>query len=199
MNETIQNKVKNNFENICAEVRKRTRCTLRLTAEGRSVVLELPCLRQEREEALTALEMPDGCEVTATLLSGGSVPEFLVELCCQKPMSMTEVSLFHELILECHDLDEFDRNRWERQARMMGIDNFVDMATLFEESMMLYDFPDIHSQKQVEIYLARMTGMKESVIRLGECTFLDTAEGILMYTAGDQGMIDLMERYQGKN
>lgn len=196
MNET---NVKSNFEIVRDEVRKRTRCTLRLTAEGRSVMLELPCLQGEREEALTTLEMSEGCEVTATLLSGGSVPEFLVELCCQKPLSMTEVSIFNELILECHDLDDFDRNRWERQARMMGIDNFLDMATLFEESMLLYDFPDIHSQRQVEIYLARMTGSKESVAQLGEFTFLDTSDGMLMYTAGDQVMIDLMERCQGKS
>ncbi|MFI3255029.1 MAG: hypothetical protein R3Y63_11960 [Eubacteriales bacterium] len=179
------------------QVRLECRCMMRLTAGGRSVVLELPYRYQDRQAALKALQNKEGAEVRASFLSANKIPNFIVELCLPIPkftVPLAHLDIFNEMLLECYGLSDFDMNRWERQARMLGIDNFVDLNIVFDSSQLLHDFPDLHSKEDVINHLCSMTGSKEMVPYMERFTYLNTEVGMLMYTARNQEMIALMNR-----
>ncbi|MFI3254284.1 MAG: hypothetical protein R3Y63_08100 [Eubacteriales bacterium] len=183
---------KENF--FIQEVRCTCHSLLRLTAEGRSVVLEVPYYQKEREEALSALKAPENSDITATLITAEGIPDFILDSCFKKPLTMKDVAIFHEMILEFHDLANFDMNRWERQVRMLQVNNFSDLNIVFDSSQLLHDFPDLHSKEQVITHLCSMTGSHKMAPYMERFTFLKTAAGMLMYTARDQEMMDFMNR-----
>ncbi len=175
------------FEILRDEVRRDTNIAAYIALGYSTVELRLPYVQKELEECLAKFSDVSLDELKVCIVSTDGLPDFIVKSCLKKMLTVEDLPLLNEMILECHGMEAFDLARWERQATVLGVDNLADLTTVFDSSLLLCYFPDL---AKLGNFLARTIGNPQK----NPYTYLQNNKGVLLYTAGDPEMIELMER-----
>lgn len=171
------------YEKLRDSVRAETNINVRLSVGNLSTVLRLPYVTKDMDEALENFSTTP----TVKVITAEGIPSFVTESCLMDEITLDDLSLLNEMILECHGLGDFERLRWERQAYVLNVDNLTDMTTVFDSSLMLGYFSDLN---KLGCFLAR------TFDDTSRCpySYVQTQKGVLLYTAGNPTMIELMNR-----